>query len=110
MALLHTEDQIMDAIFAGLSKYSLHNQSDISLCEEVNCIREELKKCRAVELVYANNIANAHPSDEFKCSHCGLRLVGYNEYDYDEEWDDETYYEFTDWNCCPRCGALIVDE
>lgn len=110
MTLLYIEDQIMDAVSAGLNKYSIHNQGGMSLHGELDYIGEELEKCSAVELVYANNVANAYPSDEFECSYCGLRLVGYNEYVYDEDYDDETYYEFTDWNCCSRCGALIVDE
>lgn len=56
-----------------------------------------------VEVVHAKNISDAHPSDEFECLNCGLILRDYCEY----VREDDIHYEFTEWNCCPRCGARI---
>lgn len=59
-----------------------------------------------VDEVHAENVANAHPSDEFECSNCGLILREYCRYDPEED----VHFEFTDWNCCPRCGARIEED
>lgn len=60
--------------------------------------------------MHAENVANAHPSEEFKCSKCGTYLVDYIELRKVDEVDDFYIYEFTDWNFCPKCGARMEGE
>lgn len=61
-------------------------------------------------VVHAENVANAHPSEEFKCSKCGTYLVDYIELRKVDGVDDFYIYEFTDWNFCPKCGARMEGE
>ncbi len=62
-----------------------------------------------VDEVHAENLANAHPSEEFKCSKCGTYLVDYIELRKVDGVDDFYIYEFTDWNFCPKCGARMAE-
>ncbi len=73
---------------------------------EAVCIVHDMPAADVAPVVHAENVTNAHPSDEFECSNCGLILRNYSRYDPEED----AYYEFTDWNHCPRCGARMDGE
>ena len=73
-------------------------------------IIEELPPADAAPVVHAENVANAHPSEEFKCSKCGTYLVDYIELRKVDGVEDFYIYEFTDWNFCPKCGARMDGE
>ena len=80
---------------------------------QLKCLREYVRSITPADVapvVHAENVANAHPSDEFKCSKCGTHLADYIELRKVDEADDFYIYEFTDWNCCPRCGARMDGE
>lgn len=69
-----------------------------------------LPPANVAPVVHAENVANAHPSEEFKCSKCGTYLVDYIELRKVDGVDDFYIYEFTDWNFCPKCGARMEGE
>ena len=78
--------------------------------EIVMTIEQHTETADVVPVVHAENLANAHPSEEFKCPKCGTYLVDYIELRKVDGVDDFYIYEFTDWNFCPKCGARMDGE
>lgn len=74
--------------------------------EIVATLDEHTEPADVAPVVHAENVANAHPSDEFECSNCDLILRDYCRYDP----EDDVCFEFTDWNHCPFCGARMDGE
>ena len=89
------------AILAVIENCNKYLFADDAMLETIADIEKE--SADVVEVVHAKNISDAHPSDEFECSNCGLILRDYCEY----VPEDDIHYEFTDWNCCPRCSARM---
>ena len=59
--------------------------------------------------VEGQNISKMHPVDEFICEKCGAIFRDTALVVIDEEYNDETYYEF-EFGFCPRCGMKVVSE
>lgn len=55
------------------------------------------------------NASNQHPVDEFICSECGVIIRDCQRYEYDEDSDDWSCYEFV-YRYCPMCGKRIGDK
>ena len=75
--------------------------------EIVMTIEQYTEAADVVPVVHAENLANAHPSKEFKCSKCGTHLADYVGLSKVDGVDDFYIFEFTDWNFCPKCGAAM---
>jgi len=55
------------------------------------------------------NASDMHPTDEFICSECGLIMRDLHRYEYDEDREYESCYEYI-FSYCPRCGVKIDEE
>lgn len=80
--------------------------------EQIQRLVDRLKEqepANVAPAVRAKNVSDAHPSDEFSCGRCGLTLMNYCQYIYDEYEDDSMCCEYTTWNYCPRCGAIMEE-
>ena len=65
------------------------------------------KKC--LNRKHGANVFDMHPTDEFICSECGIVIRDLCRYEYDEDTEDESCFEFV-VKYCPNCGALIKEE
>ena len=61
------------------------------------------------DLKHGANVSDMHPTDEFICSECGIVIRDLCRYEYDEDTEDESCFEFV-VKYCPNCGALIKEE
>lgn len=61
------------------------------------------------DLKHGANVFDMHPTDEFICSECGIVIRDLCRYEYDEDTEDESCFEFV-VKYCPNCGALIKEE
>lgn len=100
-----TKEQAIDEVWDA---FTSRDDPDLGRVIEENI--ERLPAADVVPVVHAENVANAHPSEEFKCSKCGTYLVDYIELRKADGVDDFYIYEFTDWNFCPKCGARMDGE
>ena len=101
-----TKEQALDAVNDSFIDAMNPNEFWVLLKEYMNAI----SAADVAPVVHAENVANAHPSEEFKCSKCGTYLVDYIELRKVDGVDDFYIYEFTDWNFCPKCGARMGGE
>ena len=65
---------------------------------------EAIPTADVVERKHGSNITKNHPVDEFVCSECGFITRECHRIEIDEEYGDETCFEF-EYRFCPRCGA-----
>ena len=100
-----TKEQAIDEVWDA---FTSRDDPDLGRVIEENI--ERLPAADVVPVAHAENVANAHPSEEFKCSKCGTYLVDYIELRKVDGVDDFYISEFTDWNFCPKCGARMDGE
>lgn len=98
----------------GMNEYITKEQALAAVKDAVDAKEEALETIAlyidalttsdVAPVVHGENASEAHPSDEFECSECGLVLQDYIECINRAQ---EAYREFTDFRFCPRCGAEI---
>lgn len=65
---------------------------------------EDVKDAPALDERFTENLTVWHPSDEFVCAKCGIRLRNYERYD-----EDGDCFEYIP-EYCPECGLRIKRE
>lgn len=57
-----------------------------------------------------SNVSELNLVDGFVCSNCGIRIEGYEEVEFDDEYLDVKNYSEYRPRYCPNCGRKIVGE
>ena len=91
-----------------VNKENVRNAKDEDFVEGTALLPE--KMFEPEDLKHGVNVSDMNSADEFICSECGIVLRDLCRYEYDEDTEDETCFEFV-VNYCPNCGAKMdLDE
>lgn len=88
----------IDRSFTELFKQLLHDMADDG---------DSDKKLTTVKGL-TRNIYEGNPVDGFHCEVCDFQAEDVPRIEYDEEYDDKRYIEFS-FRFCPKCGRKVVD-